>query len=121
MTDSARCGKQVKATVKLLTMLYTCANARLPWDGGPGWYPSWSPFLPLCGPSFGEPAKYVLCCEHVILPAFARKLIAAGVMRDGEPDKFGRPTITIGEAGHAMLAKGMGRLTEAYGTVEAPA
>ena len=104
----------IRATLNLLTILYACANARLPWDGGPDWDPSWNPFLPLCDPCDGERARYILCCGHVISPAFAAKLIAAGVMEPGEPDRFDRPTITIGDAGRAMLEAGIDRLRRAY-------
>ena len=104
----------MRATVKLLTMLYTCANARLPWDGGPGWDPSWNPFLPLCARDDTAPARYILCCGHVVSPQFAEKLIDADVMKRGEPDKFGRPTITIGDAGRNLLARNMARLQCAY-------
>lgn len=101
----------IRATVNLLVILYTCANARLPWNAK-DWNPSWSPFLPLC--KGGDPARYILCCGHVVSPRFAAKLIAAGVMKNGNPDRFGRPTITIGEAGRSMLELGMGRLAQAY-------
>ena len=104
----------IRSTVNLLTILYTCANARLPWDGGPGWDPSWGSFLPLCARDDTAPARYILCCGHVVSPPFAEKLIAADIMMRGDPDKFGRPTITIGEAGRNLLARNLARLESAY-------
>ncbi len=104
----------IRATVNLLTILYACAAARLPWDGGPGWDPSWEPFLPLCEGSYGERTKYVLCCGHTLTPAFAQKLIDADVMKHGGPDRFGRSTIIIGAAGRELLAKNFGRLKAEY-------
>jgi hypothetical protein len=111
----------IRATTGLLTILYACAHGRLPWDGGPGWDPSWEPFLPLCHASFGDPTKYILCCGNTISPAFAAKLLAANIMRHGDVDRFGRPTITIGDAGRAMLAGNMARLVTAYPEIAAEA
>jgi hypothetical protein len=93
------CRRTVRATQNLLTILYACANARLPWGV------EWDPFLPLCvaaGPS--ERMTYILCCGHVVSPKFAQKLISEGLMKPGEPDKWNRPTITIAEGGRKMLS-----------------
>jgi hypothetical protein len=100
--------KPIRATKNLLTILYACANSRLP-NGV-----EWDPFLPLCEPIHRERAVYILCCGHVVSPKYADKLLAHGIMQPGPPDRFNRPTITIAEAGRAMLAANIGRLAAEF-------
>jgi hypothetical protein len=101
----------VEPTPKLMNILYACANGRLPWwtadDTG-----TWPTSIPFCeGLEYDdddnpvdEYGGYILCCGHVLrYPEESSAVVGAGLMLPGEPDKFGRKTLTITKAGRAFL------------------
>lgn len=95
---------------KLMNILYACANGKLPWGV------EWDNFIPLVESSDrfdqNDPTEYILCCGHTLLyHTESSEVIGAGLMLPGEPDKFGRPTLTISKAGREHLAKHMDKVT----------
>lgn len=91
----------IKPTRKLMNILYACANGRLPWGV------EWHSYLPLCE-DIEDGARYILCCNHTLrYPGESSKVIGAGLMLPGKPDKFGRPTLTITKAGREYLSRHM--------------
>lgn len=99
---------EVQPTPKLMNILYTCANGRLPWGQ------DWDSFLPLCsGLTDDETGEeydgYVLCCGHTLnYRNEAPAVVGAGLMLPGSPDKFGRPTLTITKQGREFLRQHIG-------------
>lgn len=91
----------IEPTTKLLNILYACAHSRLPWGV------DWDPWLPLCMPSSDdEEPQYILCCGHTLeYGKESAGVVGAGLMLPGNPDKFGRPTLTITKFGREFLAQ----------------
>lgn len=92
----------VEPTVKLVNILFACANGELPWGQ------KWDNFLPLCDGLLSDEGEeyegYVLCCGHTLrYPEESSAVIGAGLMLPSTPDKFGRRTLTISKAGREWL------------------
>ena len=101
----------VEPAPKLMNILYACANGRLPWWTADD-TSTWPTSIPLCDGLdlddednwVEEHSGYILCCGHVLrCTGEAEAVIGAGLMLPGEPDRFGRPTLTITKAGRAFL------------------
>lgn len=97
----------LEPTPKLMNILYACAHSKLPWGQ------AWTDHLPLCDglqddETGAEYEGYVLCCGHTInAQTESPSIIGAGLMLPGRPDKFGRKTLTITNAGRKYLLQHM--------------
>ena len=106
--DEARikaCG--VKRTRRRLDIMSMLATGWLPW--GTRWdHNGDAPCLPLSPRSRRDfrpalRAEYIMCCGHVMKPAEAQQFVDAGLLMAGAPDKHGRATLVITEAGKCWL------------------
>jgi hypothetical protein len=88
------CG--ITRSKRRLAIMSMLATGWLPWgvrwDHGDGFAN-----LPLCG------RKYIMCCGHVMGEKEAQKFVDAGLLMAGPPDRFGRPTLVITDAGKPWL------------------
>ncbi|MEO9230912.1 MAG: hypothetical protein ABI216_18470 [Devosia sp.] len=96
----------LEPTRKLMNILYASANGRLPWGQ------DWIRDLPLCDGLIDDDGKeydgYVLCCGHTLkYGTESANVVGAGLMMRGNPDRFGRSTLTITKVGRAYLAQHM--------------
>jgi hypothetical protein len=89
---------RVKPSDNLTAIFSMLITGHLPngidWDHGDGF-----PNLPFCKGSKGGPARYIMCCGHTLTPKRALQLVTAGLLEQGPPDRFRRPTLVITPAG----------------------
>jgi hypothetical protein len=86
--------RRIKPTRRRLNIMSTLATGWMPWgvkdepDSGK---------MPLCT------NEYIICCGCTMKPKEAAEFVEKGLLQPGEPDRFGRPTLVITEAGRSWL------------------
>ena len=89
---------QVKRSKRRIAIMSMLATGWLPW--GIRWREEDEiPSISFCD------NEYIMCCGHAMKPKEAQVFVDSGLLMAGVPDKFGRATIIITDAGRTWLSQ----------------